>query len=123
MRQGALFFCGVALSVVSSSFTASRLGVAEDSQAAIELSVVNVEVVDGVLEILVESNGSGWFLSGVAWSKVVNAVTRIGSTLIDDPERVRMVEQIGVDETLFQAATYGHRQAWVSTVLMLWNGK
>lgn len=53
---------------------------------------------------------------GVAWSTVMNAVTKIGSTLINDPERVRMVEQIGVDETLFQAASYQRRQAWVSTV-------
>jgi transposase len=42
---------------------------------------------------------------GVAWDTIHSAVTEFGQPLVDDPDRVGRVCQLGVDETSYKAAT------------------
>jgi transposase len=46
---------------------------------------------------------------GVCWWTVMNAVIEHGTPLVDDPQRIGRVRQLGVDETSFLKAT---RQHW-----------
>jgi len=41
---------------------------------------------------------------GVCWWTIINAVVEHGTALADDPDRVKCVRQLGVDETSFLAA-------------------
>lgn len=41
---------------------------------------------------------------GVCWWTIMNAVVEHGTLLVDDPERVGTVRQVGIDETWFLAA-------------------
>ncbi len=45
---------------------------------------------------------------GVCWWTVMNAVIEHGTPLVDDPERVGSVRQLGVDETTYLSATPAH---------------
>ena len=45
---------------------------------------------------------------GVCWSTVMNAVVEHGTPLVDDPDRVGRVRQLGIDETSFLKATRTH---------------
>jgi transposase len=45
---------------------------------------------------------------GVCWWTVMNAVVEHGTPLMDDPNRIGAVEQLGVDETSFPAANRSH---------------
>ena len=45
---------------------------------------------------------------GVCWWTIMNAVVEHGTPLVDDPDRVGPVTQLGVDETSFIAATPTH---------------
>ena len=45
---------------------------------------------------------------GVCWWTVMNADIEHGTPLVDDPERIGPVRQLGVDETLFLAANRHH---------------
>ncbi len=45
---------------------------------------------------------------GVCWWTVMNAVVEHGTPLVDDPERIGAVRQLGVDETSFLAANRQH---------------
>lgn len=45
---------------------------------------------------------------GVCWWTVMNAVIEHGTPLVDDPQRVGRVRQLGVDETSFLKATREH---------------
>ena len=45
---------------------------------------------------------------GVCWSTVMNAVIEHGTPLVDDPNRVGVVAQLGVDETSFLKANREH---------------
>ncbi len=42
---------------------------------------------------------------GVSWSTVMDTVTTLGVVLIDDPERIGTVAQLGVDERVFGGGT------------------
>jgi Transposase/zinc-finger of transposase IS204/IS1001/IS1096/IS1165 len=42
---------------------------------------------------------------GVCWWTIMNAVEEHGTPLVDDPDRVGRVRQLGIDETSFLAAT------------------
>ena len=53
---------------------------------------------------------------GVSWNTIMNTVTDYGRPLIDDPDRVRTVVQLGVDETMFQSAGFGRRRSFVTAV-------
>ena len=45
---------------------------------------------------------------GVCWDTIMDAVVTHGTALVDDPERVGVVEQLGVDETSFLKANRSH---------------
>ena len=45
---------------------------------------------------------------GVCWWTVMNAVIEHGTPLVDDPDRIGRVRQLGVDETSFLKATRDH---------------
>ncbi|MCA1704863.1 MAG: transposase family protein [Actinobacteria bacterium] len=45
---------------------------------------------------------------GVCWWTVMNAVIEHGTPLVDDPDRIGAVRQLGVDETTYMAATRFH---------------
>ena len=45
---------------------------------------------------------------GVCWWTVMNAVIEHGTPLVDDPDRIGRVRQLGVDETSFLKATRTH---------------
>jgi transposase len=45
---------------------------------------------------------------GVCWWTVMNAVIEHGTPLVDDPDRIGWVRQLGVDETSFLKATRDH---------------
>jgi transposase len=53
---------------------------------------------------------------GVAWNTVMDAVTAVGSILIDHPDRVGVTSQLGVDETVFGSAGLRRRRSFVSSV-------
>ena len=42
---------------------------------------------------------------GMSWHTVMNAVREYGEPLVDDPDRVRQVRQLGIDETTWLTAT------------------
>ena len=44
----------------------------------------------------------------VCWDTIMNAVIEHGTPLVDDPDRVGLVRQLGVDETSFLRATAHH---------------
>jgi hypothetical protein len=45
---------------------------------------------------------------GVCWWTIMNAVVEHGTPLVDDPDRIGAVRQLGVDETSFLAANRHH---------------
>lgn len=45
---------------------------------------------------------------GVCWDTVMAAVAEHGQPLVDDPERVGQVRQLGIDETTWLSATKDH---------------
>ena len=53
---------------------------------------------------------------GVSWNTIMNTVTDYGRPLIDDPDRIGTVVQLGVDETMFQSAGFGRRRSFVTAV-------
>lgn len=53
---------------------------------------------------------------GVSWTTLMDTVTELGRIMIDDPNRVGPVAQIGVDETLFLSAGRERRRQYVSSV-------
>ncbi len=53
---------------------------------------------------------------GVSWNTIMNAVTDYGRPLIDDPERLKTIAQLGVDETVFQSSGIGRRRSFVTAV-------
>ena len=52
----------------------------------------------------------------VAWTTVMDVITVVGAVMIDDPNRVGVVEQLGVDETVFRSAVRDRRGQFVSSV-------
>ena len=52
----------------------------------------------------------------MSWNTVMAAVMFYGGPLIDDPERLKTVNQLGVDETVFQSAGIGRRRSFVTAV-------
>jgi transposase len=53
---------------------------------------------------------------GVAWNTVMDTVTAVGRIMIDDPDRVGVTVQLGVDETVFGSAGLRRRRSFVSSV-------
>jgi transposase len=53
---------------------------------------------------------------GVSWNTSMSAVTDYARPLIDDPARIAMVNQLGVDETVFQSAGLRGRRSFVTVV-------
>jgi transposase len=56
---------------------------------------------------------------GVCWWTVMNAVIEHGTPLVDDPERVGEVRQLGIDETSFLAANRAHQTVYVTGLVDL----
>jgi transposase len=56
---------------------------------------------------------------GVGWGTVMAAVRDHGQPLVDDPERLRGVRAVGVDETAFTAATATSPTAFVTGIVDL----
>ena len=56
---------------------------------------------------------------GVCWWTIMNAVIEHGTRLVDDPDRVGAVTQLGVDETSFLAANRDHHTIYVSDLVDL----
>jgi transposase len=56
---------------------------------------------------------------GVCWWTVMDAVTRHGTPLVEDPARVGTLRAMGVDETNFQAATREHPTIYASGLIDL----
>jgi transposase len=56
---------------------------------------------------------------GVCWWTVMNAVIEHGTPLVDDPDRVGAVAQLGVDETSFLKATAEHARVYVTGLVDL----
>jgi transposase len=56
---------------------------------------------------------------GVSWHTVMNAVREYGEPLVDDPERVRQVRQLGVDETTWLTATREHSTKYATSLVDL----
>lgn len=56
---------------------------------------------------------------GVCWWTVMNATIEHGTPLVDDPDRVGPVAQLGVDETSFQAARPGRATTYVTGLVDL----
>ncbi len=56
---------------------------------------------------------------GVCWWTVMNAVVEHGTPLVDDPDRIGAVEQLGVDETSFVAANRNHTTVYVTGLVDL----
>jgi transposase len=56
---------------------------------------------------------------GVAWHTVMNAVREYGEPLVDDPDRVGQVRQLGVDETTWLAATREHSTKYATSLVDL----
>ena len=57
--------------------------------------------------------------SGVCWETVMNAVEEHGTPLVDDPDRIGRVAQLGVDETAFLAANRHHHTIYVTGLVDL----
>jgi transposase len=56
---------------------------------------------------------------GVCWWTVMNAVVEHGTPLVDDPDRIGAVEQLGVDETSFLAANRNHATVYATGLVDL----
>ena len=56
---------------------------------------------------------------GVCWWTVMNAVIEHGTPLVDDPDRVGPVRQLGIDETSFLAATPDHPTVYATGLVDL----
>jgi transposase len=56
---------------------------------------------------------------GVCWWTIMNAVIEHGTPLVDDPERVGPVTQLGVDETSFLKATRHHPIVYATSLVDL----
>jgi transposase len=56
---------------------------------------------------------------GVCWWTVMNAVTEHGTPLVDDPDRVGPVRQLGVDETSFLRANRWHSTVYATGLVDL----
>ena len=51
---------------------------------------------------------------GVSWDTVMGAVREHGRPLVDDPARISAVEDLGIDETAWLAATPIHPTLWAT---------
>lgn len=56
---------------------------------------------------------------GVCWDTVMDAVREHGEPLVEDPERVGEVRQLGIDETSFLAATKDHATLFATGIVDL----
>ena len=56
---------------------------------------------------------------GVCWWTVMNAVVEHGTPLVDDPDRVGPVSQLGVDETSFLKANHHHATIYATGLVDL----
>ena len=56
---------------------------------------------------------------GVCWWTIMNAVIEHGTPLVDDPDRVGAVSQLGVDETSFLAANRHHATVYATGLIDL----
>ncbi len=56
---------------------------------------------------------------GVCWWTVMNAVIEHGTPLVDDPDRVGPVRQLGVDETTYLSATRAHPTVYATALVDL----
>ena len=56
---------------------------------------------------------------GVAWHTVMNAVREYGEPLVDDPDRVGAVRQLGVDETTWLTANREHSTKYATSLVDL----
>lgn len=56
---------------------------------------------------------------GVCWWTVMNAVIEHGTPLVDDPDRIGAVRQLGVDETSFLAANRAHATIYATGLVDL----
>ena len=56
---------------------------------------------------------------GVCWWTVMNAVIDHGAPLVDDPDRIGRVRQLGVDETSFLKANHSHATVYVTGLVDL----
>ena len=56
---------------------------------------------------------------GVCWWTIMNAVIEHGTPLVDDPDRVGRVTQLGVDETSFLAANREHATIYATGLIDL----
>jgi len=56
---------------------------------------------------------------GVCWWTVMNAVIEHGTPLVDDPDRIGIVTQLGVDETSFLAANRDHATIYATGLVDL----
>ena len=56
---------------------------------------------------------------GVCWWTVMDAVVLHGTPLVEDPERVKRVRALGIDETSFLSATREHRTIYVTGLVDL----
>ena len=56
---------------------------------------------------------------GVCWETIMNAVVEHGTPLVDDPDRVGRVRQLGVDETSFLRANRHHHTIYATGLVDL----
>jgi transposase len=56
---------------------------------------------------------------GVCWWTIMNAVIEHGTPLVDDPDRIGAVRQLGVDETSFLAANRHHATIYATGLIDL----
>ncbi len=56
---------------------------------------------------------------GVCWWTIMNAVIEHGTPLVDDPDRIGAVRQLGVDETSFLAANREHATIYATGLIDL----
>jgi transposase len=56
---------------------------------------------------------------GVCWWTVMNAVIEHGTPLVDDPERVGVVAQLGIDETTYLSAKRSHPTIYATSLVDL----
>ena len=56
---------------------------------------------------------------GMCWWTVMNAVVEHGTPLVDDPDRIGVVRQLGVDETSFLAAAPSHPTIYATGLIDL----
>jgi transposase len=56
---------------------------------------------------------------GVCWWTIMNAVLEHGTPLVDDPERVGRVRQLGIDETSFLKANRAHSTVYATGLVDL----